>query len=294
MGVAALSGPVDPDRLARGLGALEALGFEPVLAANLDLTTEDGLHAGSDAERLEAFHALAAEPDLPAIVFARGGHGVLRLLPGIDWDLLARRPRAYVGYSDLTPFLLEVVRRLGLASFHGPMVAADWARGLSPEESESFLDSLAGRFPREVALVEGRGEPVEGRLLGGCLSMLVATLGTPYAPDLTDAILFVEEVNEPRYRLDRMLTQWVLSHKLEGIRGMLIGHVTGEACADLAADLPGWIDRALAVGGRASAGPPGSLGWGLPVGHQAPNQTLPLGLPARFDPEPGRLVVGRP
>lgn len=293
VGVAALSGPVDPDRLARGLGALEALGFEPVLAANLDLRTEDGLHAGSDEERLEAFHALAAEPDLAAIVFARGGHGVLRLLPSLDWDLLARRPRAYVGYSDLTPFLLEVVRRLGLTAFHGPMVAADFARGLSPEEAESFLAVLAGRLPREVPLAGGRGRAVEGPLLGGCLSLLVSTLGTGFAPDLAGALLFLEDVDEPRYRIDRMLTHLVLSNKLEGIQGMLLGHMTHEAGTQAVAELPRWIDQAVAVGGSASRAPEWSLGWGLPAGHRAPNQTLPLGLPARLDPDTGRLIVGR-
>ncbi len=148
MGVAALSGPVDPARLEAGLEALRRLGFEPVLAANV--LSRHGLFAGGDEERLAAFHRLAADPSLSAIFFARGGHGLLRLLPAIDWDLLRRHPRAYVGYSDLTPFLLEVVRRLGLVTFHGSMVAADLARGLRPEEEESLLGALAGRYPAEV------------------------------------------------------------------------------------------------------------------------------------------------
>ncbi len=143
VGVAALSGPVDPGRLAEGVEALKRLGFEPVLADNL--LQRHGLFAGSDAERLAGFHRLAADPDLPVILFARGGHGVLRILPDLDWDLLARRPRAYMGFSDLTPFLLAVVHRLGLVAFHGPMVAADLARGLSAEDEASFLAALAGR-----------------------------------------------------------------------------------------------------------------------------------------------------
>ena len=137
MGVAALSGPVDPVRLEAGLAELRRLGLTPVPADNLLARSANGLFAGEDAERLAAFHRLAAEPDLPAILFARGGYGVPRILPWIDWDLLRRYPRAYVGYSDLTPFLLEVVRRLGWVAFHGPMVAADFARGQSPDEEES-------------------------------------------------------------------------------------------------------------------------------------------------------------
>ena len=115
VGVAALSGAVDPERLEAGLEALRQLGFEPLVAANLKSGT--GLFAGDDDRRLEGFHDLLAEPRLRAVIFARGGHGVLRLLPRIDWALLARRPLAYVGYSDLTPFLLEVVRRLGVVAF---------------------------------------------------------------------------------------------------------------------------------------------------------------------------------
>lgn len=234
VGVAALSGPVDPDRLERGLAALAGLGFEPVPAANLG--EREGLFAGGDRRRLDAFHELAADPSLKAIVFARGGHGVTRLLPAIDWDLLAAHPRAYVGYSDLTPFLLAVPARLGLVAFHGPMVAADLARGLSGEESASLLAALAGDYPRAYPLAGVRGgapgdadgategaEPA-GPLLGGCLSLLTALIGTPYQPDLAGSVLFWEDVAEPLYRLDRMLTHLRLSDSLTGIRAMVVGH----------------------------------------------------------------------
>ena len=178
VGVAALSGPVDPDRLERGLGELRRLGYEPVKARNLG--ARRGFLAGSDEERLAAFHQMATNADLKAIFFARGGYGVPRLLPDIDWGLLARFPRAYVGYSDLTPFLLQVVERLGLVAFHGPMVAADMARGLGAEERESLVACLEGRFPQALALPFcAPGPAVEGPLLGGCLSLLVSLLAPP-------------------------------------------------------------------------------------------------------------------
>ncbi len=259
IGVAALSGPVDPERLERGLAALRGLGFEPVLADNA--RSRRGLFAGGDAERLDGFHRLAARADVAAILFTRGGHGLLRVLPGIDWELLRRRPRAYLGYSDLTPFLLEVVRRLGLAAFHGPLVGGELAGGLDAAERASLLGALAGRYPAELPfaawLRRPSGEPWEhwepggpeagrsargageapgprparpgggaGPLLGGCLSLLTATLGTPYFPDLGGAILFWEEVNEPPYRVDRMLTHLGLSGRLDSIGGMVVGHVT--------------------------------------------------------------------
>jgi muramoyltetrapeptide carboxypeptidase len=288
VGVAALSGPVDPERLARGIASLGRLGFEPVPADNL--LARDGLFAGGDAERLAAFHRLAADPDLRAIVFARGGHGLLRVLPGIDWDLLRRHPRAYVGYSDLTPFLLEVVRRLGLVAFHGPMVAADLARGLSREEEESLLGALAGRYPAAAPFARWLREPadgeVRGTLLGGCLSLLTSTLGTPFAPDLERGIVFWEDVNEPAYRLDRMLTHLGLSGNLGNIAGMIVGHLGGSQDPD---GEPGdW--PALVAGGLAGFSWP--LAWGLESGHAAPNRTLPVGLPARLDGETRRLVLG--
>lgn len=293
VGVAALSGPVDPERLERGMAALAALGFVPVPADNL--SRRYGLFAGGDAERLAAFHRLAADPSLSAIFFARGGHGVLRVLPGIDWDLLARRPRAYVGYSDLTPFLLEVARRLGLAAFHGPMVAADLARGLDGREETALLAALAGDYPEVYAPGSWAGSWVRrgggaGPLLGGCLSLLVATLGTPFAPDLEGALLFWEDVNEPPYRIDRMLTHLGLSGNLARIQGMIVGHLGFLSGASAGGSEPSRESWAELVG-DAVAGHAWPVAFGFPGGHLAPNLTLPLGLPARLDPQAG-LVLG--
>ena len=288
VGIAALSGPVDPAKLEAGLAALRRLGFEPVLADNV--RARQGLFAGSDAERLAAFHKLAADPDLPVIFFARGGHGLLRVLPGIDWDLLRRRPRAYVGYSDLTPFLLEMVRRLGMVAFHGPMVATDLARGLDAEEEASLLGALAGRYPVAQAVQGSAGGEAEGVLLGGCLSLLVATLGTPFAPDFERALVFWEDLNEPPYRVDRMLTHLRLSGNLASIAGMIVGHLGGyqEPGKDPGEDPLDWP----AFLGSSLAGYSWPLAWGLESGHLAPNLTLPLGWPARLDAGGGRLVLG--
>lgn len=289
IGVAALSGPVDPDRLELGLAALERLGFEPVPAANL--RSRHGLFAGTDAERLAAFHDLAADPTVRAILFARGGHGVLRLLPGIDWDLLAAHPRAYMGYSDLTPFLLAVVARLGLVAFHGPMTAADLARGLSEREEASFLGALAGRWEGVVPVTGWLREGVaEGPLVGGCLSLLTATLGTAWAPRVAGAILFWEDLGEPRYRLDRMLTHLHLSGSLPAIRGMVIGHCRP---TDRGSEEPSRSDWP-AILREALRGFEGPVAEGLPAGHEAPNLTLPLGAAARLDPEAGGLVLSAP
>ncbi|MCB1032244.1 MAG: LD-carboxypeptidase [Acidobacteria bacterium] len=284
VGVAALSGPVDQDRLEAGLAALSALGFQPQLAENLRM--KSGLFAGTDDERLEGFHRLAADPTVKAILFARGGHGVLRVLDRIDWPLLRRFPRAYVGYCDLTPFLLAVVERLGLVAFHGPMVAADLARGLTAAEQESLLGCLAGEFPRslECRTLAGSGA-VEGPILGGCLSLLTSLLGTDYSPRLAGALLFWEEVSEPPYRIDRMLTHLRLSDTLANIAGMVIGHITWPSAEEPEEAWSLLADDALST-------PPWPLAAGLQAGHESPNLTLPLGLVARLDLERERLILG--
>lgn len=285
VGVAALSGPVRPERLEAGVEGLRRLGFVPVLADNLLARSRHDLFAGDDAERLAAFHRLADDPDLPVIFFARGGSGLLRVLPGIDWDLLARRPRAYVGYSDLTPFLLGIVERLHLAAFHGPLVAAELAQGLDAAEEASLLDALAGRYPAALPFqawlreprAGRRGGTVAGPLLGGCLSLLAGTLGTPYFPDLAGSVLFWEDINEPPYRIDRMLTHLRLSDNLVNIEAMMIGHLAAGQPAGQT-DMPAVDWPALVE--ESTGGYPWPLAWGLDSGHLRPNLTLPLGLTA--------------
>lgn len=281
VGVAALSGPVDPERLAAGVEALRRLGFEPVLADNA--LSRHGFLAGGDEERLAAFHRLIADPDLRAVFFTRGGYGVPRILSGIDWDLIARYPRAYVGYSDLTPFLTALVERLGLVSFHGPLVGGELARGLEPEEEASLLGALAGRYPVEQPF-QGwlREGSCEGPLLGGCLSLLSATAGTPWFPDLRGAVVFWEEINEAPYRVDRMLTHLRLSDNLAGIAGMIVGHVVDKGDASV---WPALVDENL-------SGYSWPLAWGLPTGHVPQNWTLPMGLSARLEADSLRMVIG--
>jgi len=268
------------------MALLRTLGYEPVPAANLG--RQAGLFAGADTERLDAFHALAADPDIRAIVFARGGHGLLRVLPGIDWELLRSRPRAYVGYSDLTPFLYGVVERLGLIAFHGPMAAADLAREPSVEEIASFTAALAGAplpsLPFAGSVREGSAE---GVLLGGCLSLLTATLGTPFAGDLAGAILAWEDTNEPLYRVDRMLTHLGLSGTLSRVHGMVMG-----SCPLAGEDPAAGVSPALLESLRDHAqGVSGPVVYGLPMGHQAPNWTLPLGHLVHLDSSLRELVL---
>lgn len=299
IGVAALSGRVDARRLERGLAALRGLGYRLRLANNLGY--QCGIFAGSDEERVAGFHELVADPEVEAIVFARGGHGVLRILPHLDWQLLARYPRAYVGYSDMTPFLLQVVQRLGLVAFHGPMVAADFARGLQIDEALSFCQALAGEWPQELPLAGVSSEQsCEGPLLGGCLSLLEAVLGTPYATDFSGSILFLEDLNEAPYRFDRMLTHLRLSGNLADLKAVIAGHLIGEAqershdgeVGEADPDLHPEAIRLREVLWDLAGHFDWPWAWGLKAGHRRPNFTLPLGMWARLDPATKTLRLG--
>lgn len=275
VGVAALSSAVDRDALDAGMRSLVELGFRVRAAPNVYSDWQG--FAGTDRERVAGFHRLVAAPEIKAIVFARGGHGLLRVLPAIDWDLLAASPKAYVGYSDVVPLLLQIVTRLRIICFHGPMVATELASPLGEDERRSLLDALAGRLSRALPCdCRDDAQPVEGRLLGGCLAMLVATLGTRWFPRLDGSMLFLEDVHEPLYRVDRMLTQLQLSGRVSRVKAMILGHLGG------ASEI-----RQLPFDGE----PRPILAWNLPSGHGRPNLTLPLGATARLDPAAGALVI---
>lgn len=296
IGVAALSSAIDPLALARGLATLRDLGYDPVPASNL--ASRHGILAGTDDERVAAFHDLIADDSLAAVVFARGGHGLLRILPRIDWELVARRPRAWVGYSDLTPFLLQVVHRCNLVTFHGPMVGSELSRGLDPAEAASFRAALSSETPLRFPLRLLRGAVAEGPILGGCLSLLTAVLGTPWATPFDDALLFLEDVNEALHRVDRMLTHLRLSGTLTSVRGVIAGHF-GEGWEQAIRD----IRSAGAEAGDGEGGSqaawlgetllalPGPVATGLPCGHGTPNLTLPLGAHGVLEASRGELIV---
>jgi len=266
---------------------LERLGFSIVQAQNL--LSCHGFLAGSDDERVHAFHSLL-ETEVEAVLFARGGHGVLRIIDRIDWDLVASRPRWFVGYSDLTPFLLEVSRRTGWMTLHGPMVATELERGLERRERETLLAALSGAydFTWEVQRAGTGGTPClsPSPLFGGCLSLLCATLGTFAQTSwrFDDAIVFLEDVGEAPYKVDRFLAQLGLAG-LGGAKAVVFGH-----CRENSATRPWGGDR----GANIDAAVVEILGdhsnrlnvpfyYGLEAGHGTPNLTLPLGAKAAID-----------
>ncbi|HEX9186468.1 MAG TPA: LD-carboxypeptidase [Vicinamibacteria bacterium] len=281
VGVPAPAGPVDEAGLRRGVAELERLGFAVRVAEGV--LDRRGFTAGTVASRLRQLHDLWADPDVAAIVCARGGAGTIQLLPGLDRGLLARNPKVLVGYSDVTLLHLEM-ERLALASLHGPMVARELADGAEAYDHASLRHALTGEGepyasgPEDLeALAEGRAE---GVLRGGCLSMLAATAGTPWAPRRLDepAILFLEDVDERPYRVDRMLRQMRAAGMFEGVRGVVFGDMKG--CAPGIDDDYSLQDVLL----EALAGLEVPVAIGLSSGHSShPNVTLPLGVHGRLE-----------
>jgi len=282
--VVALAGPVDPARLARGLARLSAAGFVPETAEGV--LDREGYLAGNDGHRAAQMEWALTLPEARAVMAARGGYGTTRLLPLVDWKKAAARPRLLVGYSDMTAILAYVSTRFGLAAIHGPMAAADLGGRPDGGALDAFVRLVGGNVtPREpwgTPCERLRGGGAEGILTGGCLSVLTALLGTPYEPDFRGALLFLEDVREPSYRIDRMLTQWVQSGRLRKVAGIVAGKI---APMDKGGEEE--IRKLFTSVGKRLSVP---VWYGFPAGHTRPNFPLPFGVRARIDAR-GRLFL---
>ncbi|WP_236237785.1 S66 peptidase family protein [Pseudomonas faucium] len=249
-----------------------------------------GYLAGTDQQRLDDLHAAFADPAVDAILCMRGGYGSMRLLDKLDFELIRRHPKPLIGYSDITALHTAIYRHTGLLTFHGGMLNADLLGAkLQPTES-SLLAQLTGRVgegdeiahPGEFALSCVVPGVASGRLLGGNLSMLGATLGTLAEIDTQGSILFIEDVNEPLYRVDRLLTQMRLAGKLESVRGVLVGDFAGITVAAMTPLLQEVFGP---------LGVPVLAGWRS--GHCDPNVCLPLGARVRLDSQARSLVLAQ-
>ncbi|WMX44226.1 S66 peptidase family protein [Streptomyces roseicoloratus] len=288
--VVAPSGPVPEDRLQAGLDLLRGWDLDPVVAPHV-LDTHPALThlAGTDADRARDLTEAWCDPDVSAVLCARGGYGAQRMVDLLDWTAIrAAGPKVLVGYSDVTALHEAFAVRLGLATLHGPMVAA--AAFLKDARTQESLRATLFE-PESVrtigldtatALVPGRAH---GVTLGGCLALLAADLGTPHArPSARGGLLLLEDVGEEPYRLDRMLTQLLRSGRLDGVAAIGLG--SWEEC--------GPYDEVRAVLADRLGG------LGVPVlehmgfGHHESAPTVPLGIPGVLDTETGTLTLDVP
>ena len=285
-GVIALIAPAGPGELDLNLATqwMHARGYQ--LRVYPGVWQRDGYLAGSDAERLRDLHDAFADDSVDAIFCLRGGYGCPRLLDGIDFELLRGHPKPFVGYSDITALHLAITRYAGFVTFHGPMLNADLLGNKQAPTESSLLHMLSGQQPPTLEhplaypLTTIASGCASGRLLGGNLSMICAVMGTAFELDGEGIILFIEDVNEPLYRVDRLLTHLRLAGKLDRLRGVLVGDVAGVERAAL--------ERLLTqeLGGL---GIPVLAGWRS--GHCDPNLTLPMGAQVRLDADQQLLVL---
>jgi muramoyltetrapeptide carboxypeptidase len=289
IGIAAPAFPIDPKKLASGEEMWRRAGFQ--VQRRDDLLNVDGFLAGDDARRSKELSELFADPQIDVVVCARGGYGCHRIVSMLD----ARRVRAarkpLVGYSDITTLLLWQRRCAGMVGFHGPMLEKG---DHQPAEALAALVAvLTGASPGPVLRGRGfGGGRAEGRLVGGNLVTLVASLGTPWEIDTRGAILLFEEIGERPYRIDRLVQQLRAAGKLDAVAGVGVGSLSG--CDDSRYPQPSAEEVVAAVVGPLRV----PLVLGLPFGHGVPNLAWPFGVRGRIDGELGivepleRGVVG--
>lgn len=286
----AAAGPIPEGGVDRAMERVADLGWEPVPGRFCRGRT--GYLSGTDQERAADLNNALRDPGIDAVWFLRGGYGSMRILDDIDWGALAEHPKALIGYSDNTAIHLAAMRA-GVVAFHGP-------HPHQPEFPEFARDNLLQvvgtpepayelLFPEDGP---GRAETLaagvaEGPLVGGNLSLLSSTLGTPYALRPEGAILFIEEVGEQPYRLDRMLSHLMLAGVLEAVAGIAVGGITETPGADGDA-----AARAVIRDRLGSLGIP--VATGFPFGHIDDNWTLPVGVRARLDAYEGTLALLEP
>lgn len=284
----AISSPSDEARIDQGKLALEHFGLHVSYGTNL-FTRERGYLAGSDEARLSEINRALASPEFDAFLFARGGYGAMRILDSIDYEAIARNPRPIIGYSDLTALHQAVAVRSKVATFHGPMLNTDFNRGLSPLTENWFWSMLGGEanltFHFNSGQVLSTGHAT-GILFGGCLSLTVSLMGTPFDYWIDDGIWFWEEVDEPTYRIDRMLTQLRLSGRLRSIRGVMIGKLK-----DCGRNASNELDELLAEFFAGSGIP---VIRDLPFGHHADNLMLPIGSQVELCTDELRFTLPEP
>lgn len=269
------AGPPKPGTLEQALPLVHELGFRAKVFPGCQGPAQHGYLAADDNRRLADLHAALADPEVDALLALRGGYGCIRLLPGLDRGLVRRAAKPLIGYSDLTT--LHAVWALeGLPAWHAPMPSSDWIKPGGWDDAERLGRALqrglhgGDRLQAPAAHALSREGVAEGRLLGGNLSVLASCLGTSAQPDLRGAIVFLEEIGEEPYRVDRYLAQLRAAGHLEAAAGFVLGSFTEADNCD--AVLAEHLHR---------CGRPVLAGW--PSGHGQPNHPLPLGHRVRLD-----------
>ena len=275
----------DREALTRAIARLQAQGHQVH-----DFCSAHEKHqrfAASDADRVAQLHAAARHPEVEIVIALRGGYGLSRLLPAIDFELLADSGKRFVGHSDFTALHLGLLAKTGAVSFAGPMMCDDFSRPDVSEFTEShFWQCLNGPMDVEIPASDNPSVDVQGKLWGGNLSMIAHLLGTTWMPKVDDGILFIEDVNEHPYRVERMLLQLLHAGVLSRQKAVILGDFSGYRLTDYdnGYDLPAMLaflrDQL-----------PMPVLQGLPFGHTRDKLTLPIGASCLLRSSPTRLQL---
>lgn len=300
VGLITPAGHASQAKIDKCVANLESLGLK--VRVGRHVLAQRGNFAGTAAQRLEDFHAMFADPAVKGVWAAHGGSGAIGLLSAIDYGLVRRNPKVFVGYSDITALHLALLRQAGLVSFHGPVASSSFSdysvahlRSVLMAPTQEYTMAPAEENRRKAAeqshFVQRtlRGGKAEGVLVGGNLSLLAALVGTPYGADFSGAIVFLEEISEAPYRLDRMLTQLELSQGYGKAAAVMLGvfEKCGPPDEDPSLTLAETIDDHFA-----GAAVPAVYGYSFGhIGHQF---TLPLGVRARLDTGAETLTLLEP
>lgn len=298
--VAPASAPPDPENIDRSVAVLERLGFKAKLAQNVRQRL--GFLAGNDRERAKDLMQMFTDRKVKAILCVRGGYGTSRLLSLLDYQAIRSNPKIFIGYSDITSLHCALLVKSDLVSFHGPMLNSDFIQKDMPHFTlEGFLrtlmkpsapGSICSGYRRKTVTVLRRGV-ASGPLVGGNLSLLCGSLGTPYQPSFKDSVFFFEDVDEPPYRVDRMLTQLLNAGLLQQVAGIAIGINAG--CKDPKAKNDREYRQTVEDVFKERLLPlKVPIVAGLPFGHIPLNATLPVGVQVTLDARKGDLLITQP
>jgi len=288
---------IDDTGLEKAVNNIESLGFQVKLAKNI--RAERGFNAGTDAQRLADLHDMFADKKVQGIWCARGGYGCSRLLPNINYKLIKNNPKVLIGFSDITALILAIYKETGLVGFHGPVGSSDFTDYTKEyltkvliEPQEKLTINLSTEH-EELAKTNKvyqtttiRGGQATGQLVGGNLSLLAPLAGTKYQPNIKGKLLFIEEIGESPYRIDRMLTQLRQSYPLRDAAGIILGVFRGCEMKGGSRSLS-LIDTLKDRLGDLNI----PVFYGAAIGHIANNMTLPIGGKASFDADNGLITL---
>ncbi|MFQ5822449.1 MAG: LD-carboxypeptidase [bacterium] len=290
IGIVGPASPMRKERLKKGIQYLKQQGYE--VREGEHLNDKYGYLAGSDEDRAYDLNQMFLDPEVDAIFCTRGGYGTPRLLDLIDYDVIRKNPKIFVGYSDITALQLAIFKRTQVVTFSGPMVAVEMGKGIEPFTETHFWNllmkaeaktRLEGHNGSLKILNKGKSE---GRLIGGCLSLICSLLGTPFLPDFKNAILFVEEIGEEPYRIDRNLTQLKLAGVLNQIKGIVFGQF--HDCLAQSNEPSLTIERIIY---DVTSDLDIPILAELPYGHVDRKYTIPIGTRVYLDAEKGYLEI---